>query len=397
MPVVLLYNQFTDRLVADLIKVADDPTLVIDVGYDAAADLRGTGQVRFDEGPVVSSPGTYILDALLSVPTWIGIRACDSHFGVFPAQGLALRDVAGTVAYDQYPAPNVVDVVYDVTGCGGGGFWVDGGGGQQVSFPSDVLLLHELAHVFDLVTGAFNPAAPEVSAISRENEYRQYLGLPSRSSHAGGCLPPPSAGAGGGAGGGGGGGCFIATAALGTPRSEGIALLKALRDTVIRRSRWGREEFEYFYKYYKHISPAVIRSMNCDERLRDLVRNGVVGPAVVMAKLLRAFPREDVPELPEPWRSFLTGLRDDLQHLTAFIPIADDLTNMTSLDAALEAGLTCRYLLRRPVDRRRYIHTMRQSRQLPVQLLASEAEEVAATLKGMDVDDCDIAAILGSP
>jgi hypothetical protein len=63
-----------------------------------------------------------------------------------------------------------------------------GAAGNQICFPSHVLVFHELAHAFHLENGDFDDANPEVQAETDENQFRSQLLTPLRdpNNHNGG-------------------------------------------------------------------------------------------------------------------------------------------------------------------------------------------------------------------
>jgi hypothetical protein len=108
-----------------------------------------------------------------------------------------------------------VSIVYDVTGCGGSGYFALDTGGNQIPSPTEVMPFHELAIAFHRANNDFSTATPEPQAETDENLLRDQEGIADRdiNNHGGGC----SGGAGGG-----GSTCFIVAAAYGSPNAPQI-------------------------------------------------------------------------------------------------------------------------------------------------------------------------------
>jgi hypothetical protein len=69
--------------------------------------------------------------------------------------------------------------------------------------------------------------------------------------------------------------CFIATAACGTDQAEEVVRLRAFRDTVLRKTSYGRA----LIRIYQRLSPPVARLVARSDLARRLVRRLIVGPA----------------------------------------------------------------------------------------------------------------------
>lgn len=87
--------------------------------------------------------------------------------------------------------------------------------------------------------------------------------------------PPPSGG-----GGGGGISCFIVSAATGSPQSEEVVALRALRDRVGARSAVAAALIEAIYGEYWQFSPAVAEKLDADKLARQGALMAAVRPLV---------------------------------------------------------------------------------------------------------------------
>jgi hypothetical protein len=69
-------------------------------------------------------------------------------------------------------AATKVSIVYDPDGCNGQGYYCFGEEGQQISFPSHVVLFHELTHALHMATGTYAQGNEECQAIADEDFLR---------------------------------------------------------------------------------------------------------------------------------------------------------------------------------------------------------------------------------
>ncbi len=381
------HNDHTAIVIDDLSMIADDPGLQVDL-WNAGGP--GTGEVYFLGEPMLT-PGSNLIQALIASPTHVGVRGELPDFSVSPLGGWVLRNIAGGGSWDGDAAvPPIVDIVYDVTNCDGSMRWADGGGGLRVDLPRHVVLFHELAHAFELASGLFDASDDETFALEAENEYREYLGLAPRVSRRGGCVAPEDSGSGtenpfdawrlpGALG-----NCFVATAALG-PDAPQIQELQRIRDEIVLGTTWGRTEFAYFYQAYAQVSPIMVAFLERDPRLKGLVAQGVVQPLMLLARLFRDFPDDPIPLVGEPWSSFLSGLRAELEALTAFIELPTAFPNRSAAERAFELTILLQFVLRTEISRTRYLDALRRDGAVPVRLAAAAAERVASQLIALGV------------
>jgi NleD-like pathogen effector protein (putative zinc metallopeptidase) len=182
----ILQNDHAAAVLADLSTICPDPGLSID----------GGGRIYYTQ--TISSVGCNVVAFLASHAVAIGVRGEQTDWAFKPSPGGTLRDAGGIAKKDKYPGTQQVDIVYDVTNCNGVGTWVTDAAGNPVPNPTHVKLFHELAHAVDYLQGTYDPADRETSAIARETQYRQSVGLPGRVGHGGGCYigpaPPPGGG-----------------------------------------------------------------------------------------------------------------------------------------------------------------------------------------------------------
>lgn len=182
MAIWILQNQYQSIVLQDLYTICPDPGLTID----------RAGKITYRQ--TMSNVGCNMLAGLQQLGTVI-IRGENSNWspGITPKEREKgeeeplLSDIAGIAVCDQYPNTQIVEIVYDATGCNGKGFFTFDLRGVIIDLPSDVLLFHELAHAAEMLIGQHDPDNPEPGAIEFENLYRSARNLPLRGSHDGGC------------------------------------------------------------------------------------------------------------------------------------------------------------------------------------------------------------------
>ena len=191
-------------------------------------------------------------------------------------------------------------VIYDTTQNNGNGYCVaraGTGGTLDLTLSNPVVLYHELSHAFRTVnntslalTAGCNPSSPEENAaITDENDLRTQIAnatgvtpvLRDAGIHCGTTC--------GGGGGGGGGCCIVATVASGSPVSEEVNALRAVRDGLIRKTEIGFSFFETLHYDYYGFSPQVCTLMARHPALRPLILEGFVRPFVNILRLIQVF------------------------------------------------------------------------------------------------------------
>ena len=343
----LLRNDFFDQGVKDILAIANDPIIEVDLD---------TGIVFYDFISVQSfGASTLYRLAHDTTKTFVGIRGETSDFSAIPVPDMTLRAIGGFTIFDDVLDPKQIEIVYDAQRCGGKGNWVEGVlPKEKIEMPTHVMLLHEMRHAVHLVDAAFtwDQAQEEQFAIEGENEFRKQRGLPLRGGHGGGCKEPVGFwGAykeAGGSDSGGGGNCFVATAAFGSALDPNVEFLRRFRDDVIRETRAGDIFWETFFERYERLSPTVVEMLRSDEELRGLVRWSLVQPIVHYLEVVQSFPDAPLDDVPEPWASWLTTQRDTLARWLGEIELPDDFTGMEPDAVVAELALLLRYVLRTP-------------------------------------------------
>ncbi len=230
-----------------------------------ARTLGGVCQLRLDD---LVNNGTY------TSPPDIIIFAVDGSFLL--SDGTPITSIAGIaipVGNALNPTTSDVAAIYDTSDCNGNHWWVDQDGGGTTSFPSSVILYHELAHCFHFVTGV---ASTEPLAETDENDMRDQLGVTHRdvTSHTGGC------------GGTGFSCCIVASISSGSHHSTEVNQLRFLRDRILRRSEVGDDFFNRLHYDYYAFSPEVCSLMGNNSELSDMIKSFFVTPLVYTLELL---------------------------------------------------------------------------------------------------------------
>jgi|GEM_PF-1835038 len=187
-------------------------------------------------------------------------------------------------------------VVYDTTENSGNGYCVPQLGGTAGTFPlrlpRAVLLFHELSHALRVVTNALlayggpcSPSSPEErAAIVDENILRVQIAGSSAALRDPGthcaqyCTAPSSNSC-----------CIIASVTSGSPSSEDVAALRAVRDGFLRRSEVGYAFFQTLFHDYYAFSPQIATILAGRPGLRGAVHDGFVRPLVTILQLMRRY------------------------------------------------------------------------------------------------------------
>ena len=195
---------------------------------------------------------------LVGVGSNIVISPVDSSF-VFP-DNTPITAVSGRTFLDGA----IIRVAYDASWAADNGYFVLDTGGNAISFPTPVMLFHELSHAFHLAIGDSPPPGPaaEFQAETDEDAFRAQVGLAARdpNNHDGGI----------GVGNGesvpdctGGGGCFIVSAALGSPHAAAVRELQQARDALSARSplcgEFLRITMQEYYAFSRPIAAEMMR------------------------------------------------------------------------------------------------------------------------------------------
>ena len=243
-----------------------------------------------ESGPTCDRLDELVHDTGFVNPEQIIAHGVDANFVI---AGFPISSIAGIAiprGNADNPYMNHIATFYDTSQCNGSGWWVDKEGGGTTSFPSDVILYHELAHCFHFATGV---ASTEPLAEADENDMRDVRGVDHRdtSSHNGGCGGPVV------------NCCIVASLSTGSSYSEEIKQFRRLREQTLRRSIVGDEFFkEFFYRYYG-FSPEVTRILGHQPNLNSVVKEQFVLPLLSGVELLIFYSEND-------GKSFASHLRE---------------------------------------------------------------------------------------
>jgi hypothetical protein len=379
----ILQNNFAATANQDLFRI---------MGSAGLAEISGSGRVTLRGS--VTAVGD-VLERVVNSPFPVAIRGEGPDFSTRPVVGYRLRDHGGETVFDRYPGTTSVEIVYDLSQCGGQGYWVLDPNGDRRAVPMYIGLFHELVHADELLRGALPPDL-ESGAIAGENRLRQRDGLVARVGHAGGCgpapspkaqseAPPPTTGE-----------CFVATAAFGSDLDPSLDSLRAFRDGVLRATRAGATFFDEFYDVYSRVSIPVIAAMTADERVRELVRWSLVTPIVHYLEIAREFPDADFTAAPEPWRTFLEHLATKLENFASAVPWPTSFTDVGVDEAIVEISVLCRYAYRSPETRATWLKSLVAEGALPLRFPAKDRHRHASKLACLGRTDAEIDLILGN-
>jgi hypothetical protein len=385
----ILTNANSGHVATDLQTICPDPALQIDFGTHAAGSV-GSGAVSFFPAPTTSSVGCQMVQELVASPVAIGLRGETDVWSAKAVPGWTLDQVGGVTIGDKHPAPTLIEIVYDISPCGGRGIWVTDSTGNHITVTGPVALFHEMAHAHDRITGVFTgvPAVDEASAVAQENIFRASLGMAARAGHSGGCNPPPPPAPSHR--------CFIATAAFGSIIEPEVQFLRSFRDDVLRRTRAGQAFFDTYFKHYYRVSPSIVSVMQ-DPEVRQVVRWSVVTPIVRYLELLVKFPDAPLDGVPEPWRAFLAAMREDLKKWTGEIELPRTFVGLDAPTAAQELGILLRYVLRSETSRGDYLADLEQRGEIPLAGSSCQLKTAAARLAQCGVRPQEAARVVAAP
>jgi hypothetical protein len=406
MTLALLVNENVSRLIDALRTISPDPGLTFDLAQTTLPDPGGgvgttiVGSGRVSLTPTTSSIGTGLLAALVSAKCYIGIRGEGSAWPVaVPGSGAPtpLSDHGGITWPDKYPGPSLIEIVVDVTGCNGRGYFVQDAKGAKIPLELHVALFHELVHAYHLAVSGIPSgwSGAENDAIVEENKYRASLpGVAQRVGHSGGCNPsppkkPPP-----------GGkrtpkkGCFVATAAYGSPIADEVQFLRLVRDEVLLPTRAGASFFDTFHELYYEFSPAIADRMYDDPEARDAIRWALVTPLVRYLSMALALPDADVSRLEEPWQSFVAGLRQDLDEWVGELRLPETYQELDPVDAVRELAVLLTRVLRSPGAREAYLRTLLENGELPLRVDEDAAQALKGLLTQAGVMSCDVTLVV---
>jgi hypothetical protein len=230
--------------------------------------------------------------------------------------------------------------------------------------PLSAFLVHLLAHALALTTGAFDASAPEAYALTYENRYRREHSMRARANAKLIRRPVVVYDLGGAE-------CFIATAAYGSAYEPEVEKLRQFRNNVLLNTRTGQAFFRRFYRQYYRFSPAIAAAMEREPETKEVMRWAVV-PIVRYLEIALDFPEASLEGVPEPWRSFILGVRQDLEAWISGVGLPDDFSGMPPSAAASELAMALRYMLRSEESRRAYVDDLIARGRLPIRCGADD-------------------------
>ena len=178
-----------------------------------------------------------------------------------------------------------------------------------------------------------------------------------------------------------------------------MVFLRDFRDEILRKTRSGAAIYDRFYDQYYRVSPAIADLMRRDQDLRDVFRWSLVTPLLSYFRLALRFPTANVDAeieaMPEPWKSFLTELREDLERWAASIELPLDFRDLSAVEAAEEIRIVMSYLLRRAETRVAYLDQLAALGQIPLEPSPAESQEIAERLQSSGRSEVEIQRILG--
>ena len=412
--------QMAAQAKVDLKTLCPDPAMTIH---------PTTGVVSYPTTTGGAGPGCDLVYKLATEETDCTVWVRGKDASLFEDAAINSR---GTLVFSMgYVRPlasaGVLEAVYDASDCQGNGAWLMGrptgpNSSGAVDNAPDSVLFHELTHALLMCTGEDIPwewddtnqsakrNQAEETARTQENIYRAWRTppLPPRlvteaGAEIGGCKPVPAVHVRTGtvdAGTSGGGfsfdfKCFVASAAYGSPFEPEVQMLRHVRDDVLRRTRAGSRFFDDFYEPYYRVSPAIVELMKRDQRVMEAVRWGIVHPVVSHLDQALRFPDAPLDDVPEPWRSFLTEMRDSLEEWASAIEPARDLDGMSLREATLELETALRYLFRTPESRSAYLAELEANGALPLRGSSEELTLVAERLRESGRTPCEVARVVG--
>jgi hypothetical protein len=393
------------RIVDALRKVCPDPALTI--------DWTNPDKRPRSDGKVVYVNQTQLDETCIRVwrlansPVPIVIRGRPPGVTVYliseDVMGLTVytevkaRDQPGFTRFDT-PAPGGsvtgMDIIVEPSNDLGRGYWGLDVHDNKIAEPLDAILAHEFGHAEEVLDGIYHTGEDdehrEAGAIAAENVYRRRRRMPERWGHEGGYDLRKELG------GSTGGDCFVATAAYGSELENDVQELRAFRDDVLIPTRSGEAFFDEFFAHYYRLSPAVVEMMHADPEVREMVRWALVAPIVGFLRLAKGFPRQDLDELPEPWRGYLASVRDEFERWAGHLPLPARLDEVEPMLAAEELRIALAHLIWRPDAATRYLDGLSAAGELPLRAPEGTLTALADILRGRGLDPRYVQAITGT-
>ncbi len=195
----------------------------------------------------------------------------------------------------------------------------DKDGGGSTSFPSDVILYHELSHAFHFATGALIPSRwpkPTKTTCATRTPPLPHRNTASHNGGCGGAPPPPC--------------CIIASLSTGSPYSTEVQRFRLFREHTLRGSMVGNDFFEQFHYRYYGFSPEVTRLIGQKSNMRPLIKGHFVVPLLAGVELLMHYAQKEWSRLgaiPCPKRE-ADGMSEfyetDFDELASYLKLAKD-------------------------------------------------------------------------
>ncbi|MBA7647606.1 hypothetical protein ES703_55382 [subsurface metagenome] len=172
-----------------------------------------------------------------------------------------------------------------------------------------------------------------------------------------------------------GGECFIATAAYESAMAPEVQFLRDFRDKVLRKTRWGTEFFENYWKYYYRISPTIVEKMNRDPQLKSIIRWSLVVPLVNYLKLVMKRPSVN-PEKVEPAevRAFLEDMKKDMDAWLSSIKVPETFEGLNNESIIDELNIALDFVLKEGRDE--YLDKLIAVGSLPLKYNQSEEKKL---------------------
>jgi hypothetical protein len=190
-------------------------------------------------------------------------------------------------------------------------------------------------------------------------------------------------------------GCFIASAAYGSPMAVEVRFLQEARDSVLRRTRWGRQFFDEYWKHYYRLSPAVAAQIDRDPELRRIVRWSIITPMLNYLKLLMDRPAHwDLEGLEPEWKRFLTTMKCDMDEFLRCIELPEDFDGLSNDAAVDELNIAIDFVLKEPARIEGYLERLTAAGALPLKGTAGEIEALRTRLRDAGRSASEISRIL---
>src|SRR5215469_10258960 len=179
MPLFIINNQYNIEPFNNLRVIVLEDSGLAEVNTSDPNIL----QITYSESPsFIGDVGSDTVNTLANqTPSTVCVIAVDSTY-VLP-NGYPITSFAGfTSCPDE---TGTITIYYDVSQCGGTGYWVYDINGNETGQPNHLILFHELAHAWHFVMGfdhcangqPDDPGGYELEALSYENALRDELNL----------------------------------------------------------------------------------------------------------------------------------------------------------------------------------------------------------------------------